>query len=276
MKLGLKYILFLGFALTACGSDDEGGGGPTNPPVEGSCDLSIPIYDDLVGNELFQKVKTCFTPTTTFSYADARDILYTDVDVVDGKIQTIYTGYSTTLDYDSFSSPRAAAFDKGINAEHVFPQSMGAGEVPARSDMFHLFPCREEVNSARSNYRFDEIDDAMTDRWFYLSNQSSTIPSSNIDIWTEGVGLGSANGRWEPREDEKGDIARAVFYFVTIHNNVASSSYFTTMKDQLLLWHIQDPVDQEEQTRNDKIKTHQGNDNPYILDATLVDRVFGS
>ncbi|MBC8882575.1 endonuclease [Flavobacterium piscinae] len=46
------------------------------------------------------------------------------------------------------------------------------------------------------------------------------------------------------------------------------------MKTTLLQWHNQDPVDQIEMERNNKIKLYQGNDNPFIIDATLAERLF--
>ena len=46
------------------------------------------------------------------------------------------------------------------------------------------------------------------------------------------------------------------------------------MKTTLLQWHQQDPIDQDEIDRNAKVKAVQGNDNPFVLDATLPQRMF--
>ncbi|MBX2845444.1 MAG: endonuclease, partial [Saprospiraceae bacterium] len=197
-------------------------------------------------------------------------ILYTEVDVFDGKINAIYSGYEVELDYDSFSTAIQAASAASINTEHIFPRSMGAELFPALSDMHHIIPALSSVNSARSNFRFAEVADNQTDKWYLGTQQSNSIPTSNINDWSE-LDEGTA---WEPREIRKGDIARAVFYFVVIHNDTANAAFFNQMRDTLLDWHAQDPVDDREQTRNDRIKANQGNDNPFIIDSTLAERLF--
>ena len=99
----------------------------------------------------------------------------------------------------------------GINTEHTFPQSKGARNGNARSDMHHLFPARAGVNEARSNYPFGEIKDSRTDRWYYKAITKRSIPTVGIDEYSESI-----RGLFEPREDHKGNVARAMFYFYTI------------------------------------------------------------
>src|SRR5690606_23134718 len=52
--------------------------------------------------------------------------------------------------------------------------------------------------------------------------------------------------------------------------------WFDSQLPTLLAWHQQDPVDQAERDRTVAIAGVQGNPNPFVLDPTLVSRVFGS
>jgi hypothetical protein len=232
-----------------------------------------------------------YTPDQTLGYSSARDILYSTIDIntATQELNCVYTDYAIIMDYATDPDPSIHAFNLGINAEHVYPQSMGAGDEPARSDMFNIFPSRVDVNSSRSNCPYDEIVDANVEVWFYLNQQMGTIPNSNIDAYTEkdnntSFPLLSAGQQcaMEPREDKKGDLARAIFYFYAIYNSsnangyisYANDNFFDVMKTTLLQWHSGDPVDAIEMARNNAIKTHQGNDNPFVLDATLAGRLF--
>jgi endonuclease I len=245
----------------------------------------------LTFSEIMHCLQLSYTPQQTLGYATARDILYSIVDI-DTNTQTlrcIYTDYSIIMDYSTDPDPSIHAFNLGINAEHIFPQSMGASDEPARSDMFNIFPSRDDVNSARSNFPYYDIDDTDTDLWFYMNLQSSTIPVSNINGYSEKDNdaiyplLGpTQQSSFEPPEGKKGDLARVIFYFYVIYNadnvnsylSYADDNFFNTMKPILLQWHANDPVDVNEMERNLKIKSYQGNDNPFVIDPTLAPRLF--
>jgi endonuclease I len=241
--------------------------------------------------EFLSCLQTNYTPSQTLGYSTARDILYSVVDVnpANQELKGIYSNYTILMDYATDPDPSIHAFNLGINAEHVFPQSMGAADEPAKSDMFNLHPSRIEVNSARGNCPFNEIIDSDTESWFYANQQFNIIPSSNINLHTEKdqdesypLLFLTQQCSIEPQENKKGDIARVVFYFYTIYNSTNVNSYasyanddfFNYMKSTLLTWHINDPVDQLEMDRNSDIGTYQGNSNPFILDNTLAQRMF--
>lgn len=232
-----------------------------------------------------------YTPTQTLGYNVARDVLYSEIDVNPNtqELKGIYTDFTIIMDYSTSPDPSIHAFNLGINAEHAFPQSMGASVEPAQSDMFNIFPCKIEVNSSRGNCPYGDIVDPDTETWYYLTQQLTTIPTTAINNYSEKdndttfplLG-GTQQCSFEPSENRKGDIARAVFYFYTIYNSVNSNTYldyandafFDSMKTTLLQWHSQDPIDQIEIERNNKIKLYQGNENPFVIDATLPQRLF--
>ena len=72
-----------------------------------------------------------------------------------------------------------------------------------------------------------------------------------------------------------------MFYFRAIYQNEVDESqdrhdWFDAQLPTLLAWHAADPADQDEIDRCARIRAHQGNDNPFIVDASLADRAYGS
>ena len=226
------------------------------------------IAPNLTGENLQQYIFQEYSVSNPLGYSAARDQMYSSIDNVNGQIIGVYTGYTIT------SNNRSDAFNKGINTEHVWPQGLFDKDEPMRGDIHHLFPTRIEANSARSNYPFDEIPDSQTDKWFYLSNESSAKPYANLDLHSE-----LDNGKaFEPREDFKGNVARAIFYFWSVYQNRAvvkdDLSFFNGMKDVLYDWHKLDPVDEAEWNRSLGAEQAQGNRNPFVHDSTLVERAY--
>jgi len=256
-----------------------------NKQSETICQNAVTLSDFL------NCVQVNFAPSQTLGYAYARDVLYStiDIDPSTQELKGIYTGFTILMDYSTDPDPSIHAFNLGMNAEHVYPQSMGAGDEPGRSDMYNIFPTRVEANSSRSNCPYNEIVDSDTELWYYLNLEVNTIPATNIDLHSEKdnddtfplLGI-TQQCAFEPRESKKGDVARAVFYYYSVYNVVnistfisyADEDFFNAMKTTLLQWHLDDPVDQVEIDRNNAIQTYQGNSNPFIIDASLPHRMF--
>ncbi len=232
------------------------------------CEFSNTIFPELQGSILFEKIRKCFSPTNILSYSTARDEMYSKVDKwEDGLTHTIYANFTISISDDT--SPRSQALNMGVNAEHLFPQSMGAGKDPARSDIHNLFSCKENINNYRGNKPYGEIIDINTDRWYYGDTIiMNNIPNNNINLYSEGN-----SSFWEPREEIKGDVARSIFYFYVIYNDVVNEGFFNSMKEDLIKWNVIDPPSKIEFDRNKKVKTIQGNDNPFILDSSLAERL---
>jgi len=234
---------------------------------------SIALSQEAIGgnlylNNLIQFLQNNYTTPSVQSYNNARDILYGNIDNQNGSVSCIYTNF--TVNNVPSNSPRPTVHAGGIDCEHVWPQSLGAGSGLPKSDMHHLRPCKSTVNSSRGNKPFNEIVDYQTDNWYWLNYSLSNIPTNNIDEYSE-----SKSGNFEPREDRKGDIARAMFYFYTIYNNVADENFFNTQKDILYEWHLQDPVTNNELGRTWSIASYQNNiPNPFIVDESLVYRAY--
>ena len=224
------------------------------------------------GDALVQALQADYTPEQTLGYDRARDLLFAYEMRTAGHLRDPYTGYELVL--PAGLDPSKAAADLGVNTEHVWPQSKGARQEPLRSDMHHLYPVRDNVNSSRGNLPYGEVPDAQADAWYTLDASQSNTPGSNAERWSE-----RGAGRWEPRHDAKGDVARAVFYVWAIYGPSTRASggraFWSEMQSTLLDWHRSDPTDAAEANRSSWIATQQGAPNPFILDPTLADRAFG-
>lgn len=237
------------------------------------------IHPGLSGQALIDQLRADYAPAQTLGYDIARDSLYRYLDTARGTLVGAYGGYSVDIPEGEDPSSYAYQSGSGISAEHTWPQSKGAGDEPQRSDMHALYPVKQTINSARSNHPFAEITDADTDGWYYLDQSQSNTPTSNIDAWSESDGSFSSNanysGRFEPREDHKGNAARAMFYFWVVHNAaISDANFFDAQRETLIAWHNQDEVDMNESDRSTWIATHQGTENPFVRDTTLVRRIF--
>lgn len=234
----------------------------------GSAFAQTPPPPDLSGSDLINWLYQNWYvgKHTQLSYSEARMYLYNYIDNINDTITDVYGGYKKYLPYGGTETNPTP-----INCEHTIPQSFFGSEYPMMSDLHHLFPAYDDWNSTRSNYPFAEIPDQETTKWMYLDQWQSTIPTSHIDEYSE-----YASGRFEPREDHKGNVARAVFYFYTMYPTQAGPLEKVGDLQTFLLWHTLDPVDSLERERNNKIELYQGNRNPYIDYPEIAGRAFGT
>lgn len=233
------------------------------------------IHFDLEGDVLLDKLRDEHTTPTVLDYGEARDVLFSEIDAVNDTLEAVYTGMKLYLNpnLDPTQAVYLNGVDNGINTEHVYPQSKGAKNGNAKSDMHHLFPSRIRTNGDRASLPFGEINDSSTKKWYYKKTTRTQKPQQNIDYYSEWV-----NTNFEPRESVKGNIARAMFYFYTIYNDKAMNAdpqYFDGQRATLCQWHMQDPIDSTEWARSMKIATFQsGIANPFVLDCSLAQRAY--
>ncbi len=236
-----------------------------------------PVFPDLTGADLLTAVVNAYKPSSVLDYGEARDLMYGTIYKVNDSVSCVYSGH--TLYLPAGVDPSTHLFmngsSNGINAEHTYPRSKGADEDNGNpySDLHHLFPSRAGVNSARGNLPFGEIEDSQAASWYYLNQTQSIIPTSNIDAYSE-----RGNGRFEPREQHKGNVARAIFYFYTMYEEdalAADPDFFALQRETLCEWHGQDPVDMAEWERTYMIADYQNDKpNPFVLDCSLVYRSY--
>lgn len=199
------------------------------------------------GTQLRDALNLIVKGHTSLSYNAAKDELWEYVDNRGGYVECVYSGRrSTSLERDT----------GGMNAEHTWPQSRGAGSTPARSDLHHLFVVDETWNSRRGSYIFTDV-----------QNSTATSPI--------GAEYNSSEG-FEPPDQYKGAIARVILYFHVryllpvndtgplIGNDSSTADNNMGRLTHLLNWHGQFPPSQFERDRNERIYSIQGNRNPFI------------
>lgn len=211
----------------------------------------------LSGDSLRNALHNIIDGHNSLSYNGAKDELWEVVDVQNGQITCVYSGRVTTsLSRDT----------DGMNAEHTWPQSRGAGSTPPRSDLHHLFVTDSTWNSRRGSLRFKNV-----------TSPDETSPTGAKVDFSQG---------FEPPDINKGDIARAIFYFSVryeidvINNSSLQGSNGSTSDDMmgelddLLEWHFADPPSAFEQTRNDRVYVIQGNRNPFVDHPEYITAMF--
>lgn len=233
------------------------------------------VLGEFEGDQLLQKLVEEYKPSVVLDYSDARDTMYK---VIYNQNDTVYGVYSNHGHFlPDNVDPSVYLYDNGqnsgINAEHTYPQSKGAANGNAKSDLHHLFPTKINVNSDRGSLPFNEINDNYTQNWYYKNIILHNTPQMNIDNYSE-----QTNTFFEPKEGHKGNVARAMFYFFTMYNQEATAAepnYFESQKKVLCDWHILDPVDSLEWERSLIIGKYQdGKPNPYVLDCSLAARTY--
>ena len=87
----------------------------------------------------------------------------------------------------------------------------------------------------------------------------------------------------------KGDVARMIFYMAVAYDDAELDLEVVNDPDEdkdlklpvygdiddLLRWHLEDPVSEKEIMRNQVIYTYQGNRNPFIDKPELVSMIWG-
>ena len=151
-----------------------------------------------------------------------------------------------------------------INCEHTWPQSRFTSTFSRdmqKSDLNHLFPTDTKANSMRGNHPFGNVHGTSVGNG--CNDSSLGSPRTNSYVKRRG-GL-----YFEPPEEHKGNVARALFYFSVRYKTPISE----TQEAYLRTWHENDPVDDEEIERNNRVQEAQGNRNPFIDFPHLVEDV---
>jgi hypothetical protein len=144
-----------------------------------------------------------------------------------------------------------------------WPRSPSNLELPEYNDLHNLFPAHQTLaNAPRSNNPFAEC-----------VTVTSTSPSGFGKLGKDGTG----KTVYEPKDSQKGDLARAMFYMCVAYNGI-NGNIWTLPADQdltvLMKWHQQDPPSDEEIARHEYIASIQKNRNPFIDNpswANLID-----
>ena len=263
-------------------------------PVRGhhQDDLSLAAYyagtDGLTGQELREKLhSTLEAGHTVVRYSGTTSGMNDVWAALMAANEDPDDSNSVVLIYSLRSEPKSSFMGNpnglpvGVNKwnrEHVWPQSRGlnrSGNTRMdRTDLHAIFPADSNVNSSRGNKIFDESDEEDS-RYTSPAHAEALSASRDIDSW-------------EPPDNVKGDIARALFYMdvrydgqeenttdlALVERVPTSGTPQMGMLSTLLDWHLADPPDDFERRRNDLIADLQGNRNPFVDHPQWVQGIF--
>lgn len=185
-----------------------------------------------------------------------------------GKFSTYFSGADPNT---TWSREHVWPVSFGLDTFNVDPGFTNADAGADYTDLFNLKPALQTVNSDRGNLFFDE------------SSGSITVPPL-APLCSKDT------NSWEPRDVEKGDLARTIFYMATRYDgsdpNTIDLEIGTSPSQSigrfanlttLLNWHENDPVSPEERKMNQLIfSTYQLNRNPFIDHPEYVAMIWGT
>jgi deoxyribonuclease I len=156
--------------------------------------------------------------------------------------------------------PNQIPNNREINTEHTWPQSLGSRQEPFRGDLHHLYPADAEANSMRGNSPFGEVSGRPIKANCQARRGHIKSPGSEATTNTYG---------FEPPNEHKGNVARAMFYASVVYRKRIDP----LQEHYLRKWHAEDPPDFEEIQRNNDVEEAQGNRNPFIDYPEAVDQI---
>jgi endonuclease I len=196
--------------------------------------------------ELKGKLHELIDNQIDLGYRGARHLFFSELDNDNKVVECVYTGKQVRTE----GIPNSNI----MNCEHTWPQSKfgDATKDTKKDDVHHLFPTDSRANSKRGH-----------------------VPLRNVDnvTWSDGgstYGIGELGDEvFEPRDEHKGDVARAMFYFSTRYQLPIDSKQEQTFRE----WNEKDPVSEKEIRRNAGIESAQGNRNPFIDRPDFVSQI---
>jgi endonuclease I len=208
---------------------------------------------DKYDNELKSALNTLVNGHTSLGYNTARDRMFDTIDKQPGDtIECVYTGIKIK------AANRTQAQSLGFDTEHTWPQGTFSQNEPMRSDIFHLYPTNSNANNTRGSFPFGKV----------VSNITWQQGGSKLGNNSQGAIV------FEPRDVHKGDVARAVLYFIIRYSTNYGNYLGIDQEQSLREWNNFDTVSIREKNRNIAIASYQQKRNPFIDHYELVDRIF--
>jgi len=218
---------------------------------------------DKIANTCWPGGGDCYRHTAV-GYKKAREFLFGDFYLVKNGseygIKDVYC--QRVVRASEFSGekpgPNRIPDHRTVNAEHTWPQSKFNRSFPGeeqKSDMHHLFPTDSEMNSKRSSFSFGEV-----------QSDAEGLKCTEARLGRSREGKRNV---FEPPEEHKGNVARAIFYFAIRYKVNIGREEEVTLRE----WHNEDPVDEEEIRRNERIFDLQKSRNPFVDFPELVNQI---
>ena len=246
---------------------------------------------NLSGEELKATLNDIISEHDEFSYTSEKTDVWDILRVADedpnnnDNIIMFYTGISHPKEcQDTKYPPEFCAVDlygeeklTEWNREHIWSKSRGdfGTKRGAGTDTHHIVAAERAMNSTKNNRIFQDCNDG---------DDNNIIDRQYGNFTCNDWGF-------EPRDEVKGDVARMIFYMMVRYEgengevDLEVNDYILnpTKKDKdpfygdlndLLRWHLEDPVSEWEVNRNEIIYSFQGNRNPFIDNPKFVELIF--
>ena len=231
------------------------------------------INMSLTGNDLIQELRALISDNDVLDYGDARYmLLYTDESLDQ-------PGYDYGM-WDGDLIPATWGNGGAWQREHVWAASHlglpegenghGNSEKGPQSDLHNLRVACASTNNYHSNRYYDNED-------VPASSGKEGYFFPNVDTSDNLTGIHEYSG------DYRGDTARICFYMVVRYGSLnltddpdSSPDNSMGLLSTMLEWNREDPVDDFERQRNDRIYEYQGNRNPFIDHSELADAIWNN
>ena len=174
---------------------------------------------------------------TSQDYSYATKWMFERLDQVDDQVECVYTGRLVSV---ADGKPDG----EDMNTEHTWPQSQGASDYPARCDLHHLFPTDAYANNRRGSFPLGLVD----------GNGDWSEGGSKVGEDSSGVDV------FEPRDEHKGDAARAMLYVADRYGADLWGN-----EELFLTWAAEDPPSALDIERSLKIADYQAQANPWVV-----------
>ena len=215
----------------------------TGIPLVADLSRGSNLYDSckgLKGDALRRALNKLVDGHHALDYKGARQVMFTDLDNVNGEVECVYTGRKIMT--------KGIPSSNDMNCEHSWPQSKGA-TGDAKTDLHHLFPADSKANSIRGNHPFGYV--------------------KSVDWSQGGSKFDKGESLFEIRPQQRGNTARGMFYFAVRYNQKIDAAQEKVLRE----WNKQDPVDEYERKRNDRIQNIQNNRNPFVDHPEFIDLI---
>ena len=245
---------------------------------------------------------------TKFPYSststDTWDVL-NDADENPSVPSEVLTVYKNEAHADGCSSSCSWDREHMWAKSYGFSENSGNGRIPY-TDCFNLHAANSSYNGSRGNKPFNDCTSGCTDKPTDLNNGFGGGTADVDKTKGSSIPCGStpdADDVWQVWDHRKGDVARTILYMDIRYEGdlgemgeeqdlIATSDLGLMMVDTtncddgyqdpayhgvlstLLAWHAADPVDSDEQRRNDQVWCYQGNRNPFIDHPEWVDCLY--
>ena len=222
--------------------------------------VSISYYsacDNLEGEQFVTALKS-FNYPTGLDESDYANDRFKDADKaegLDGYIISLYTRHKI-LARNSGASDGNYNWNKW-NREHIYTQTRFPNSI---YDNHNIFACEGYTNNQRSDKKYANVRQVFYNATEIISDNHNT-------------GCYISGNYFEPNDEAKGEVARAVLYCALYYNyNLTDIAYDA---DTILNWNATYQVSNREIYRNNRVYANQGNRNPFVDHPSYASKVFG-